>query len=79
MKVHSLLLHFALAAAISFGLSIYAWIGLGIFRPAPFWAVSVGVALAATLVGWMTGRRLFVTAAAALIARAAILAMALPG
>ena len=79
MRNDSLFLHLALAAAISFGISVYAWLGLGVFLPVPFWAVSSGVALAATVIGWMAGRRLLVTAAAAFLARTAFLAMALSG
>jgi hypothetical protein len=77
MKNDSFFLHLAVAAAISFGVSIYAFAVLGVFAPVPFVAVSTGVALAAALGGFLLGgRRLALTAAIALILRIAILAAA---
>lgn len=70
------LIHLAVAAAISFGVSVYAWAVLGVFAPVPFLIVSSGVAVAAALAGWFGGRRLALTAAIALILRIAILAAA---
>jgi hypothetical protein len=76
MKNDNFLIHLAVAAAISFGVSIYAWAGLGVFAPVPFLAVSSGVSIAAALGGFLAGRRLALTAAIALILRIAILAAA---
>lgn len=79
MKNDNIFIHAAIAAAISFGISIYAWLGLGVFLAGPFWAVSTGVAAIAVLAGWLSGRRLLVTAFAAFLLRAGVLALALQG
>lgn len=76
MKNGNFLVHLAVAAAISFGVSIYAWAVLGVFAPVPFLAVSSGVTVAAALAGWAGGRRLALTAAIAFVLRIAILAAA---
>ncbi len=77
MKNGDFLIHLALAAAISFGVSLFAWVALGVFEIIPFWAVSTGVAIIAAATGWLSGRRVAVTLAVALILRVAILAAAI--
>ena len=77
MKNGNFRFHLAVAAAISFGVSLFAWGALGVFEMVPFWAVSTGVAIVAATAGWLSGRRVAVTAAVAFLLRAAILAAAL--
>lgn len=79
MTTSQLSTHLALAGAISFGISIFAWAALGVFELAPFVIVSTGVAIASAAAGWLLGRRLEITAAAAFIGRTAILAAAISG
>jgi len=79
MKSGKFHIHLAVAAAISFGISFFAWSALGVFETIPFWTVSISITLVASFAGWISGRRLAVTATVAFLARAAFLAAAVSG
>ena len=65
--------HLLIAALISFGLSIYAWLGLGVFALIPFLIVSSLCALAGAIIGrWMAGSNIMLTIGATTLIRVAV-------
>lgn len=56
--------HILLALAISYGLSVFFWLALNVFILTGFIVVSAGCALAGALLGYLAGKRLWVTAIA---------------
>ncbi len=79
MKNNSLLVHFALAAILSFGISIAVWLLFDIFNPVGFLIASGCAALFGALAGWSSGRLLATTFSATVLVRAGILFFALGG
>ncbi|WP_339748729.1 hypothetical protein [uncultured Maricaulis sp.] len=65
----NVLRHLLLAAAVSYGLSGLFWLVLNVFNLQGFIAVSAACALAGALAGWLSGRRLWVTAGATAVIR----------
>lgn len=64
-----LLKHSALALIVSFGLSVFFWLALGVFNLQGFWAVSIGCAFLGVVLGLVFFRRLWVTGAATAMIR----------
>lgn len=65
--------HLLVATLISFGLSIYAWIGLGIFALLPFLTVSSVCAFAgAAIGGWLAGSNIMITMGSTTLIRVAV-------
>lgn len=67
-----MLQHFALAALVSYGLSVGFWAAFGVFKTAPFILVSLACALIGALAGRALGNWLIVTAAATSLVRLAV-------
>ena len=56
------LTHLTVAGLISFGLSLYAWLGLGVFALWPFIIVSSVCALAGAIIGyWIANSNILMT------------------
>ena len=64
-----LLKHSALALIVSFGLSVFFWLALGVFNLQGFWAVSIGCASLGVVFGLVFFRRIWVTGAATAMIR----------
>ena len=67
------LTHLLIAALISFGLSIYAWLGLGVFALIPFLIVSSLCALTGAVIGgWLAGSNIMITMGSTTLIRIAV-------
>ena len=64
-----LIRHSILALAISFGLSTFFWLALGVFNLQAFWAVSIGCACLGVVFGLVFFRKLLVTGLATAMIR----------
>ena len=53
-----LLKHSALALIVSFGLSVFFWLALGVFNLQGFWAVSIGCSFLGVVFGLVFFRRI---------------------
>ena len=71
--------HLALAAILSFGLSLGFWVLLGVFDLRGFWVVSTACALIGGLGGYLAGKRIAVTALLTMIVRIAVFALVVQG
>ncbi|MEL7517681.1 MAG: hypothetical protein AAFN48_01860 [Pseudomonadota bacterium] len=64
--------HALIAVLVSFGLSIFFWAAFGVFLAVPFLVVSTLCALGGGVVGWVAGKRLWVTAIMTALIRSAV-------
>lgn len=64
--------HAIAALGLSYGLSVYFWLGLGTFNLIGFILVSAGVALVGGLCGWFLNKNIWVTIVATIILRVAV-------
>ncbi len=62
-------LHAALALAVSYGLSLFFWFGLGVFNLAGFVIISALAAALGLTAGWRAHKKLWITALATLVVR----------
>ena len=71
------LTHLVIASLISFGLSIYAWLGLGVFELIPFFIVSGVCALTGAVIGgWLAGSNIMITIGMTALIRVAVFLVA---
>lgn len=71
--------HLALAAILSFGLSLGFWAVFGVFDLRGFWVVSTACALIGALGGYLAGKRLAATTLLTVIVRVAVFALVVQG
>lgn len=64
--------HALLAGLVSFGLSGVFGLAFGVFMLIPFFVVSSACAIVGALIGWVAGKRLWVTALAAALIRVGV-------
>jgi hypothetical protein len=74
-----LLRHAGLALAISFGLSVLFWLGLGVFGPTSFWLASLSSAILGLAFGYFIFRKLLMTAIATVLVRVTIFMVVMMG
>jgi hypothetical protein len=68
--------HLLAALAVSYALSVFFWLGLGVFQLVPFFVVSFGVAVVGAAVGILFKRTLWATIGATVVLRVAIFNLA---
>ena len=68
-KAASIIPHIAIAVIIAYGLSVFFWLGLGVFNPVGFLFVSGLAATLGVITGWALNKRLWITALITLICR----------
>lgn len=78
-KNPSFMAHITLAIIIAYGLSVYFWLGLGVFNLIGFIGVSALAVVIGLAAGWLMGKRLWVTALATLAARLILYAVMMRG
>ncbi len=69
MKSKSFLAHILVAALLSYGLSIFFRFAFGVFNLGGFIGVSALAAAIGLLAGWLSGKRLLVTALVTVMVR----------
>jgi hypothetical protein len=75
----SFFIHFVVALGLAYGLSVFFWLGLGVFNLAGFIVVSALAALAGLLTGWFGNKRLWLTALATVLIRLGLYAFMMRG
>jgi hypothetical protein len=75
----SFITHFIVALGIAYGLSVFFWLGLGVFNLVGFIVVSALAAIAGLLVGWFGKQRLWLTGLATALIRLGLYAFMMRG
>ena len=65
-------LHGVVALALAYGLSLFFWLGLGVFNLPGFMMISFLAAATGLAAGWLAGRRLWLTALVTSVVRIAL-------
>ena len=71
-RTASLMAHALAALVVSYGLSVYFWLGFGVFNLSGFIVISALAAAMGFIAGWVMKKRLWVTIMATLVIRVAL-------
>ncbi len=74
-----LITHLLVAVLVSYGLSAFFWLGLGVFNLMGFVIISALAAILGVSTGWVMGKRLWITATASLAYRLALYGLMMRG